>query len=144
MGFIITACILCVFSFVFFVISHALMIEKRNFEKSRCIGKAVVVGYDGNDQSNVYNLLVEIYALNDGKLYSCEPSMSNLTDYPVGKEIDVWYAPQKIMGINVVEVHLLDEAVVDKSKLGNGMKKFAIVLFFIAFILIIIGIMSIV
>ena len=143
MGFIVTAGIISIFALGFMIIGHALNKEGRDFEQIKRVGKAKVVGYDGTEESNVYNLLVEILEINDGKLYTCEPSMSNLIDYPVGRIIDVCYATKKVMGINVIEVHLLDSPPVNSSKFGSVIKKCGIVLFIIAFILIIVGIILI-
>ena len=74
------------------------------FESNKRIGKAEVVGYE--HQSSHHTMLVRLPELNDGKIYSCVAGKIRTSDYPKGAVVDVYYAPEKVAGINIVEVHL--------------------------------------
>ena len=56
--------------------------------------------------------------------------------------IDVLYAEKKIAGLNVVEVHLLSNPPADGSKIGSKIKKFSFLLFAVAVVLAVAGLIG--
>ena len=122
-----------------FIIGISLEKQGRSFEQNKKSGKAEVVGYERADQSNWYTLLVRIPKLNDGKIYNCSAGKIKISDYPKGSVIDVWYAEKKIVGLKVVEVHLLNNPPADGMKIGSKIKKFSILLFALTAALAVVG-----
>lgn len=142
MGLLIGAGVVAFFAIVLLIIGVSLERSGKSFEENKRRGRAEVVGYDRADQSNWYTLLVRIPELNDGKLYNCTAGKINISDYPKGAVIDVFYAPKKVAGMNIVEVHLLDNPPADGSRLGSGIKKFCIAMFVIAALLAVVGVIT--
>lgn len=146
MGLLAGAGVVAFIALILNIIGKYSQHQADNFEEKKHIGKAEIVGYDqssGNPTAS-YSLMVKIPELSDGKLYSCEPAMTNLTEFPKGKTIDVLYAPVKIMGVDTVEVHLISEPPVRKSKLGQKVKKLAKILMVTSLILAGIGVISLI
>lgn len=139
MGILISALIIAFFAVVLLIIGIALESKGKLFAKNKRCGQAEVVGYERADQSDWYELLVRIPDLDDEKIYNCTAGKINISQFPKGSVIDVSYAPKKIVGLNVVEVHLLDNPPADSLKIGCGVKKISIAMFVIACILAIIG-----
>lgn len=128
MGFLIAAIVIAVFALALLIIGAALEKSGRSFRENQRKGLAEVVGYERAEQSNWYTLLVRIPALNDGKIYNCTAGKIHLSQYPKGSVIRVLYAPKRIAGMNVVEVHLLDDPPADSSRLGRGIKRVSIIM----------------
>ena len=143
MGFFIAAGVIAFIAFTLFIIGFSLGRQGSSFEKNKRMGQAEVVGYERGERSNWYTLLVRIPELNDGKIYNCTAGKMNISQYPKGSVIDVLYAPKKVAGINVVEVHLLSNPPADSSKVGRGIKKFSVAMLAIAVMLVVAGIVTI-
>lgn len=144
MGFFIAGSITFFFSLPLLMAGIILHKQNVNFNKNKRYGKAEVVGYDREEQSNFYQLLVKLPELNDGKLYNCHSGKSIDTfKYPKGTVVDVMYSPQKFMGINVMEVHLLEDLPTSKEKLSNYFKYISYLLL-LSIIFIIIGLLKII
>lgn len=140
MGLLIAATVIAFIAITLLIIGIALVSKGNSFHENKQYGKAEVVGYERADQSNWYTLLIRIPKLNDGKIYNCTAGKIDLSSYPKGTVIDIVYAPKKLAGINYVEAHLLDNPPADSTKLGSGIKKFAIAMLVIAGILVLVGI----
>lgn len=140
MVFLIAAIVVAFFAVVLLIIGVAMVSKGKSFHENKRYGKAEVAGYERGEQSNWYTLLIRIPELNDGKIYNCTAGRINLSSYPKGAVIDIIYAPKRVANINFVEAHLLDNPPADTIRLGTGIKKFAIAMFAIAGILIILGI----
>lgn len=136
MGFVVGAIVVAFFAVVLLIIGVALGREARYFEQNKRAGQAEVVGYDRADQSEWYTLAVRIPALKDGKIYGCKSGKINLSKYPKGTVVDVFYAPKKVAGIKVVEVHLRDKPPANGAKVSRGIKAIAKVMLGIACVLV--------
>lgn len=141
MGFLIGSGVILLIAIVLLIASVALRKQAESFKQNMRVGKAVVAGYDRADESNWYTLVVKIPALNDNSLYNCTGGNIDTSKYPIGTEVDVLYAPKKIMGINMVEVHLVENPPADSAKLSRGFKNIALALFAIAGIILVLGLL---
>lgn len=140
MGYYIAAAALLFFALLFWLVGVFLQRSTQTFDRNQRFGRAEVVGYDRGEQSSHYSLLVRILDLDDGKLYNCKSQHLDLAKYPKGAVVDVVYAPKRVMGIDVVEVHLADAPPMNGAKFAAGLKIFALVLLIISGILVLAGI----
>ena len=144
MGLFIGAAVVAFFSAVLLMIGIALEKSGKSFEDNKRRGRAEVVGYERADQSDWYTLLVRIPSLNDGKIYNCTAGKINISHYPKNSVIDVFYTPKQIAGIKLIEVHLLDKPPADSIKIGCGIKKVSYAMFFVAGVITVIGILTLI
>lgn len=112
--------LLLALSFVTFVF-HGMAIDSKkvsdNFMKNKKLAKARVVGYDSRDLGTD-NLIVQLLDIGDDGMYSCSSEHLNWDDYPVGKIVDVYYAPLKMFGVVAKDIQLKDrppEITVEKA-----------------------------
>ena len=110
--------VIAIFATTMLIAGTVLAKEENTFRQNKRVGKAVIVGYDQEDQSNHHSLLVKIPALNDGKLYSCPIRKTGSSDFSVGKEIDIFYANKKEFGVSLVEVRLANAQVPNYHKIS--------------------------
>ena len=134
----------------FMILAIALLISGRimqrsseYFRKNRKSGKAVVVGYDRTEQSNWYSLKVKIPALGDNCTYGCSGGKLDLSKYPVGTVVDVWYAPKKSLGLGMVEIHLMENPPGDSGKIGRVITILSIFMLIIAVAFVLVGLLSV-
>ncbi len=143
MSFLFAAVMVSLFALALLIIGLATEKSGKSFCANQRRGQAEVVGYERINQSNRYTLLVSIPELNDGKIYNCTSGKINLADYPKGTVVDVMYAPKKIIGISVVEVHLSNNPPANSLRLGHGIKIVSIVMFVTAVVLAVAGLATI-
>lgn len=138
---------------IFLVLSLVLTIASiflhRNatyFEKNKQLGKGIVSGY-GNQYGD--QLRVELVKAEDdfflNKNYDCQVGgILPQGQYPIGKEIDVYYVPKKLFGSRYAVVYLMDFPPISGFKLGKIFTVVAFVLFIMTLILAIFGIITMV
>lgn len=143
MNFLFAAAMVSVFALALLIIGLSMEKNGKSFCANQRRGWAEVVGYRRAEESNWYTLLVRIPELNDGKFYSCSAGKINLSDYPKGTVVDVLYAPKRVVGMNIVEVHLLNNPPKDSIQLGRRIKVASIVMLVAAAALTVAGIVSI-
>ena len=141
MGLVIGAIVILVFAIVFLITGIVLEREGKYFEAHKRNGKAEIVGYDSSPESSTYAFSVKILDLNDGKLYTCPAGKRILTRYRKGDIVNVLYAPKRVVGLNVVEVYLIDNLPRNRVNLGCTVKNISFVLLGIAIIMGIVGIL---
>ncbi len=142
MGFLIAGGAIVFFGFTLLVIGIGLGRSAVRFDANKRYAKAEVVGYRRAEQSNWYELYIRIPELNDGKTYFCTSGRISLRDYPVGKIVDILYAPTKTMGIHVVEAHLVEKPPADSATLARGIKGVSKVLLIVGILLALAGLLS--
>lgn len=125
---------------VLLIIGVSAQKSERGFNEHKCRGKAEVVGLTRSGQSDQYTLLVRIPELNDGKLYSCSVGRIKASTYSKNSTVDVVYAKKTVAGFSIVEVRLLKDPPKSNMMIGRIITRFAIALYLISSILIIIGI----
>ena len=143
MGLLIAAGVVMFFALVLWIIGIALKRQGKIFVENKRYCRAEVVGYERADQSDWYTLLVRIPDFDDGKIYSCSARKIDTACFPKGSVIDVLYAPRKVVGIKVVEVHLLSNPPADGLKLGRRIEAVSVAMFLVASILSIIGFITV-
>lgn len=143
MNFLFAAAIVSVFALALLIIGLAMEKSGKSFCANQRRGRAEVVGYRRAEESNWYTLLVRIPELNDGKFYSCSAGKINLSDYPKGAVVDVLYAPKRVVGMNIVEVHLLNNPPTNSVRIGHRIKVVSIVMLVAAVALAVAGIVSV-
>ena len=111
--------IIAIFATTMLIAGIVLAKEEKAFHQNKRAGKAVIVGYDQDGQSDHHSLLVKIPALNDGKIYSCNVGKTGSSKYFVGEEIDVIYADKKEFGINLIAVRLASATTPSYYKISN-------------------------
>lgn len=122
------------------IIGVSVQKNDRDFNERKRYGKAEVVGLTRSGQSDQYTLLVRIPELNDGKLYSCSAGRIKASTYPKNSIVDIVYIKKTVAGFSIVEVHLLKDPPKSHMIIGRIITWFAIALYLISSILIIIGI----
>lgn len=142
-GLLISSVVIAFFALVLLIIGIALKRKGNDFEQNKKCGQAEVVGYTRSKELEDYTLLVRIPKLNDDNLYSCTSGKIDLSHFPKGTIVDVLYAPIKVFGVDVVEVHLIDVPPTDCLTLGLKFKKFSIILFIIACIFAVAGVVTV-
>lgn len=127
---------------VLMIIGVSTQKNERVFNEHKRYGKAEVVGLTRSGQSDQYTLLVRIPELNDGKLYSCSVGRIKASTYPKDSIVDVVYVQKTVAGFSIVEVHLLKDPPKSHMIIGKIITRFAIALYLISSILVIIGIIA--
>lgn len=136
--------ILAFFSLIFLLFGVALQRETIGFESNKRIGKAEVTGYSRRSGSNYRMLMVRLLNFRDADCYSCASGKINVSEYPIGTVVDVIYAPVKKLGVNVVEIHLIENPPANSSGSAHIMKMLALGLIIIAAMLVATGIVIVI
>ena len=144
MFFLLMIMITIIIAIVFLIIGVMGEKEVKDFERNKVYGKGKVVGYTRAQGSSWYEPLVKIIGINDGKLYNCQIGSGNGTKYPKDSIIDVEYAKVKNLGINVIEVHSIEDPPSNGSKLFSIFKKLSIILFALSAVLVVIWITTLI
>lgn len=132
MGFFISGGIALLLAVIFLGVGAYLRKSADYFEEHKLSGVAEVAGYDHGEKSTYYTLLVSLPALNDDNLYNCASGPIDPEDYPVGSQVNVYYAAKKTLGIPVVEVHLANDPPSNDAVSGGAMKWIGIILLAVA------------
>ena len=104
---------------IFCITGKMLLRSEQNFKQDMKFGQAEVVGYDREEESSWYSLVVRLYE--DGKIYNCKSKKSiNTGDYPKGKIVDVIYARKKITGWYDVRLNEPDKLPENYSAVAKG------------------------
>lgn len=119
---------------VFLVAASALRKSARAFQEGARSGKAEVVGYEREERSSWYTLLVKIPALNDNMTHNCHAGKIRIADYPKGAVIDVIYAEKRVMGIPVIEVRLKENPPVSTAAVSAVFRAVSLVCLFLALV----------
>ena len=119
-GFFLLLCL------IFFIVGIILRRNAGAFERGSRIGKAEVVGYTREERSSWYTLLVRLPELNDGKVYNCMAGTIRTADYPKGTTVDVIYATRRVLGMDTVEVHLMEKQPANQTAVATAFRTIAI------------------
>lgn len=142
MAFFISAGVVAFVGLILLIIGAALEKQSAYFEKNKRCGQAEVVGHQCSSQSNYSTLLVRIPDLRDDNAYNCASGKIDISCFPKGTMVNVWYASKRVAGMNVVEVYLYDNPPADSTKTAWGIKKVSISMFAIVGILTVAGLMT--
>lgn len=104
--FLIFALIFLMLAMIFYITGKILNKSDRNFKKNMRYGRAEVIGYDREEESDWYTLIVKLCDIADKSSYNCKSKKINIADYPKGKLVDVVYAPKFVMGAVWYDVRL--------------------------------------
>ncbi len=126
---------------IFFITGKLMDRSHEYFERNMKSGLAEVVGYDRLNDSTWYSLKVKLQEVDTDKYYVCASRKINKADYPAGTIVRVLYAPKKIVGISLYEVHLNEEgkSPIAEDRLGRVFVTISIVCFMIAAALCLLG-----
>ncbi len=123
MNFLIIAGFLMFLAIILYVCGASLESSGRHFESLAHSGTGVVAGYDRSEHSNNYILMVRLKDASYKGIYCCVGGIKvNKSDYPIGTELPVIYAPVSVAGIDTVEVHMREYPPANDKKIGTGMK----------------------
>ena len=90
--------IFLVLAVIFFIVAKGLKKSGRNFKKGMTYGQAEVIGYDRDEGSSWYSLVVRLCGLDSNHIYNCKSRKISTADYPKGKIVEVIYAPKYVWG----------------------------------------------
>lgn len=119
---------------IFSVVAVALRKSADAFQEGAQFGKAEVVGYEREEHSSWYTLLVKIPTLNDNMIRSCHAGKIRIADYPKGTIVDVIYAKKQVMGLPVVEVHLRENPPASTATASTVFRSISLACLFLALI----------
>lgn len=132
MAYLIGAAAVGIFALVFLLCGVALESKEKKFNANKRRGKAEVVGYERSPQAARHTLFVQIPALNDGNIYTCTMGKVDLSRYPKGTEVEVFYAAKKMLGIPFVEVRLFECPPPNGAKAGRVINIFSVAMIAVA------------
>lgn len=119
---------------VFCVVAATLRKSANSFQESMRSGKAEVVGYEREERSSWYTLLVKIPALHDDMTHNCHAGKIQIANYPKGTVVDVIYAEKQVMGIPVIEVHLKENPPVSTTAVSTVFRSVSLVCLLLALV----------
>lgn len=122
MGWLLAGFIIALIGLILMVAGKALAGTHEQFEAGRKPGHAEVMGYDREEHSSHYTLMVRVLEHDDGKTYGCKAGRGDVTRYPKGTVLDVWYAPVRVMGISTLEVHLAEDPPADAGRIAAAFR----------------------
>ena len=140
MGYLITAIVFGFIGLLTLVCTRYLASQEAAFQKNKHVGKAEITNYYAIQGHRYYDLSVKILELNDGKEYLCKCGRIISSDYQKGMIVDVIYSKYKVMGVEIVDVRLLNNMPNDTMRTVRIINMFVKIAFAIAAILATIGI----
>lgn len=129
-------------SLTFLIVGKTLQKNSAYFVENARRAEATVIGYDREQHSSQYTLILQLLNVGINGHYGCQCGRKKIHphEYPAGTIVDVLYVQKRTFGIPCVEIHLVDNPPASEYNVGRVFLKIAFACLIIAAVLIVIGI----
>ena len=123
---------IAILAVILFFTGRSLRVREEQFCERKLRTMAEVLSISSGNPSTAFSLMVRLPVLEDRQIYTCAAGRIKTADYPVGRMVEVEYAPVKLLSLRSVEIRLVENPPLDRRRLGKALDIFATALLAIA------------